>query len=548
MKFIFLLILPLILFSYGFPNIMDADGAIACSLTHLNEYIMKSASPKICERVNYWVHYECGRVPGMYLTDARCQPPAGFPLERLATSGSFMEISLDKSIYKMGNTIQVSGNAYTSVGLPEKNLGIKIIDSDGRKIFEGKNTVDKAGHFGFNILTGTSNSITQEGNYELVIVNYGKFGSTGVKKFTASNDGLPIQIPTTQQSLTATPSSPTTQDSMGSISSHTSPNSPIILHTEKKEYGLGESITLNGIVKFVNDKAVGVGLPRDLNIAIEVYDSKNSFIESHVLKAKNDDTFTLTLDTGDNSKITKIDQYYFVAYYGMVNSQLLNSDFVGRYSVYIGETALTTSSGNVNTNDPVNIVKTPNIDPTNVVTKPLVDWPTIAVFAIMGIGIMVIIIMKLGVFSNKTIKKSKSTPMKIPSIPNPIAKKSELDIIIKEIKSYKPPREKLKLEYNYQLGLHGYLSKTFPQAKIEKSKGSSRPDIIIDNFAIEIKGPTRSSDLSTIADKILRYKLHWKKIIIVLFEIEVKDRRYNEWKEGILRIPQIADDIEIIEK
>jgi len=193
-KFAIILILPLIFLTYGIQNIPEVDAVNACSLTHMNEFIMKSASPRECMRVNYWVHYECGRVPGMYLTDERCQPPSGFPLERLATSGSFMEISLDKPIYKLGDTILVSGNAYTSVGLPEKNLGIKVVDSTGKTIFEGRNTVDKLGKFGFNILTGASIGITQEGNHELVIVHNGKYGSTGVQKFTVSQDGLPIVI------------------------------------------------------------------------------------------------------------------------------------------------------------------------------------------------------------------------------------------------------------------------------------------------------------------------------------------------------------------
>ena len=529
------------------PNIMDADAATACSLTHMNEFIMKSAEPRICERVNYWVHYECGRIPGMYLTDERCQPPAGFPLEKLASFGSFMELNLDKEIYKMGDTIQVYGNVYSSVGIPTENLGIRITNSDGQKILEQKANFDGFGKFAFKILTGTTISINDEGNYELYIVHYGKYGSTAIKKFTVSNDGLPIQIPTTQPgSITTQPNITTSQNSMGSMISHTSPDSPIILHTEKKEYAMGESIILNGIVKFVNDKAVGVGLPRDLNVAIEVYDSKNSFIESHVLKAKNDDTFVLTLDTGDNSKISKNSQYHFVAYYGLVNSKLLNSDYVGRYNVYVGANVLSSSVSNADSNVPTNVVNVPS---TNTASEPFVmDWSIITVFVIVGIGVFVMIVIKLGLFSNKTHEISKSTPSKIPSVLRPIGKKSDFDSIVQEIKSYVPPREKLKLEYNYQLGLHGYLSKTFPQARIEKSKGSSRPDIIIDNFAIEIKGPTRNSDLSTIADKVLRYKLHWKKIIIVLFEIEVKARRYNEWKEGILRVPQIANDIEIIEK
>ncbi|MGY5145882.1 MAG: hypothetical protein ACW9XB_05630 [Candidatus Nitrosopumilus sp. metabat.KBP569_Feb_25m_nospike.7] len=35
---------------------------------------------------------------------------------------------------------------------------------------------------------------------------------------------------------------------------------------------------------------------------------------------------------------------------------------------------------------------------------------------------------------------------------------------------------------------------------------------------------------------------------LVLLEMEVKDRRYDERKEGILCVHQIAGDIEIIEK
>jgi len=191
-------------------SLTEVDAVLACDLMNLNGWIMKSAEPKICERVNYWVHYECGRVPGLYLTDARCQPPAGFPLERLERSGSFMELNLDKEIYKMGDSIEVYGNAYSSVGLPTGNLGIKITNSDGKKILEYKNNFDKSGKFGFNILTGTTISINDEGNYELYVVHYGKYGSSAIKKFTVSNDGLPIVVPTVVTSPPTVVTSPPT--------------------------------------------------------------------------------------------------------------------------------------------------------------------------------------------------------------------------------------------------------------------------------------------------------------------------------------------------
>jgi len=75
-------------------------------------------------------------------------------------------------------------------------LGIRITNSDGQKILEQKANFDGFGKFAFKILTGTTISINDEGNYELYVVHYGKYGSSAIKKFTVSNDGLPIIIPT----------------------------------------------------------------------------------------------------------------------------------------------------------------------------------------------------------------------------------------------------------------------------------------------------------------------------------------------------------------
>jgi len=124
-----------------------------------------------------------------------------------------------------------------------------------------------------------------------------------------------------------------------------------------------------------------------------------------------------------------------------------------------------------------------------------------------------------------------------------ILKKKELKKTLPErtnqvwqaIEEFKPAKEKLKHEYNYQLNLHGYLKAKFPSAVIEKPKGSSRPDIVIDDIAIEIKGPTRENELKTIADKCMRYPQHFNNLIIVLFEVEVNQRRYDEWIRGMKR-------------
>ena len=52
-------------------------------------------------------------------------------------------------------------------------------------------------------------------------------------------------------------------------------------------------------------------------------------------------------------------------------------------------------------------------------------------------------------------------------------------------------------------------------------------------MAIEVKGPTRNKDLRTIADKCMRYYQHYGKIVIVLFDVNVYDRYYDEWKHGV---------------
>lgn len=82
-----------------------------------------------------------------------------------------------------------------------------------------------------------------------------------------------------------------------------------------------------------------------------------------------------------------------------------------------------------------------------------------------------------------------------------------IDKLLEEIKRFKPPRSNLS-EWEYQLSLHSWLKQKFPDADIEKQRGSSRPDIVIgDNIAIELKGPTTRQGLITIADKINRYSL-----------------------------------------
>jgi len=120
----------------------------------------------------------------------------------------------------------------------------------------------------------------------------------------------------------------------------------------------------------------------------------------------------------------------------------------------------------------------------------------------------------------------------------------KLKEIVELIEHFKPAK-KFENEYLYQITLYTYLKQSFPKAKLEEQRGSSRPDIVIDDIAIEIKGPTTTEDLVTIADKLLRYSQNFREIIVVLFDVKVSRSRFFEWLEGIKsKFPEVI----VIEK
>jgi hypothetical protein len=121
-----------------------------------------------------------------------------------------------------------------------------------------------------------------------------------------------------------------------------------------------------------------------------------------------------------------------------------------------------------------------------------------------------------------------------------------LSEVIQEIKSFEPHKELLQKELDYQKELYGWLKRRFGQTQFEVQRGSSRPDLLIDNIAIEIKGPTENKDLATIADKCTRYGQQFEKIIVVLFQIKVTYQYWKDWKNGI--DTQFSQTTEIIEK
>jgi hypothetical protein len=81
--------------------------------------------------------------------------------------------------------------------------------------------------------------------------------------------------------------------------------------------------------------------------------------------------------------------------------------------------------------------------------------------------------------------------------------------------------------------LHGWLNREFPDAVIEKQKGASRPDIVIGDIAIEVKGPTDIRSLKDLSDKCIRYSLYYNSLIFVLFEPSFPERHYQEFLTGL---------------
>jgi hypothetical protein len=114
--------------------------------------------------------------------------------------------------------------------------------------------------------------------------------------------------------------------------------------------------------------------------------------------------------------------------------------------------------------------------------------------------------------------------------------------ILEKIDEFKPLLPFYPNELSYQLDLGRYLLQYFPTAKLEQQISSARPDIVIDNIAIEIKGPTYQEGLRSIADKCLRYPLYFEKgLIIVLFDVKVTSRFLEDWKKGLQnKFPQVV--------
>lgn len=109
-----------------------------------------------------------------------------------------------------------------------------------------------------------------------------------------------------------------------------------------------------------------------------------------------------------------------------------------------------------------------------------------------------------------------------------------LSQIVESINSFSPLKD-WPDEASYQLELLGYLKRDYPDIQYELQTGSSRPDLVIRNIAIELKGPTDNQALDTLTTKCLKYSNYYDHLIIVLFNPTFSDRHFNEIRQGIDR-------------
>ena len=153
-----------------------------------------------------------------------------------------------------------------------------------------------------------------------------------------------------------------------------------------------------------------------------------------------------------------------------------------------------------------------------VFVKPSIQWIKQNFIVVSAIIILIILAIIMGIYFQ--IKRKKKYLSKLENQ------------VYEEIKRFKPSKN-YENEIGYHAELQGWLKRIFPQSKIEMQISSARPDIVIDNIAIEVKGPTDAHALDTLTSKCLRYSIHYESMIIVLFNPTVSEKYYDDITDGI---------------
>ncbi len=113
-------------------------------------------------------------------------------------------------------------------------------------------------------------------------------------------------------------------------------------------------------------------------------------------------------------------------------------------------------------------------------------------------------------------------------------KSTLLSQVIDEINQFRES-QRYEIEIGYHAELTGWLKRRFPSTQVEVQTGSSRPDIVIGNIAIEVKGPTGNLALEGLTTKCLKYSQYYPQMILVLFERICSESNLQEVIRGIRR-------------
>ena len=181
--------------------------------------------------------------------------------------------------------------------------------------------------------------------------------------------------------------------------------STITMQTDRTHYERNHIVYVSGQVNIVDGKVVGLDIPKGLNVSLEIFDSRNQL--SKVLTEKSDDNGKFFFEIHLN-QLSPSDKYKLVAYYGIANRELMNTQYSTTSHIFIGSPSTPMPQQNTPVPQapvpqaPVPQAPVPQNNPT-VTPPPSQDsdfnWTMVLGFVIVGVVIGVPIIRKLGLLS-----------------------------------------------------------------------------------------------------------------------------------------------------